>query len=342
MTLRHSFLALSAALSAALLAGCAAQDAELPSDTTKPVAETTTADQATLAETTMRLPSGLEGTFLDAGSGKPAVLIVPGSGPTDRNGNSPLGLSGSMFTMMADGLANAGISSLRVDKRGMFGSAAAGDGNAVTVDIYARDYADWAAALRETTGNDCVYLLGHSEGGMMVSAAALLGSEGICGVILAAAPGRRLGRVLREQLETNPANAPLLDDARDAIARIEAGEDVDVSGFHPALQGMFAPAVQDFLKSTFAVDPARQVRALVDSGVPVLVLQGSTDIQVTMEDAERLERAGGELVRLRGLSHLLKPAPTDRAAHLATYGDPDLPLGREVVPAIAQFIAAQE
>lgn len=279
--------------------------------------------------------NGLAGTFRNGGTDAPAVLIVPGSGPTDRDGNNPMGVQAAPYRLLADGLGDAGVSTLRVDKRGMFGSAAAGDANAVTLDIYAQDYLDWAARLRENTGRDCVYLLGHSEGGQMVSAAAAQDKDGICGLILVAAPGRPLFDVLREQLRANPANAPVLDDALGAIDQLEAGERVDISAMHPALQGLFAPSVQDYMISAYGVDPAALVKT---ANLPTLVLQGDNDIQISVTDAERLAADQGQLVVLPGVNHVLKDAPADQAGNMATYANPDLPLGDGVVAAITDFI----
>lgn len=279
--------------------------------------------------------NGLAGTFHNGGLDAPVVLIVPGSGPTDRDGNNPMGIKAAPFRLLAEGLGDAGISTLRVDKRGMFGSAAAGDGNAVTLDIYAQDYLDWAARLREDTGQDCVYLLGHSEGGQMVAAAAAQDNDGICGLILVAAPGRPLFNVMREQLRANPANAPVLDDALGAIDQLEAGERVDISAMHPALQGLFAPSVQGFMISTYGVDPAALVKT---ANVPTLVLQGDNDLQIQITDANLLAADHGELVVLPGVNHVLKVAPTDQAGNVATYANPDLPLADGVVGAITTFI----
>jgi len=276
----------------------------------------------------------LSGAFRNAGDGSPAVLIVPGSGPTDRDGNSPAGLKTNMYRLLADALEDRGVSSLRVDKRGMFSSAGAGDPNAVTVDIYAQDYRDWAARLREDTQTDCVYLLGHSEGGTMVTAAAV-GADGICGLILVAAPGRNYADVLRQQLQANPANAPILPDALSAIDALSQGEGVDVTTFHPALKGLFAPQVQGFLMSLFSIDPASFV---TEAALPTLVLQGDRDLQVTTVDAQRLADAGGTLVLLPGVNHILKNAPESRAGNLATYGNPDLPISDLAVSAIVEFI----
>src|SRR5436190_1822377 len=94
-------------------------------------------------------PKGpLAGTMIESVAGAPVVLIIPGSGPTDRNGDNPLGISGSVYRQLAVGLAARGIASVRVDKRGMFGSrAAVADGNDVTIADYADDVHSWIAVI---------------------------------------------------------------------------------------------------------------------------------------------------------------------------------------------------
>jgi pimeloyl-ACP methyl ester carboxylesterase len=277
----------------------------------------------------------LHGTLLSPRENAPVVLIVPGSGPTDRDGNSPLGVRANSYRLLAQALAKEGIASVRVDKRGMFGSAAAGDPNAVTVEKYADDYRAWIDAIRAQTGRKCVWLLGHSEGALMVSATAE-GRKDVCGLILVAGMGRKMGDVLREQLKANPANAMLLDQAFAAIADLEAGRHVDTSGMHSALAPLFAPQVQDFLISVFATDPVDLVRR---ARVKTLVVQGATDLQVTEEDARLLNDAPRtKLEFIKGMNHILKEAPEDRAANLATYTNPTLPLHPRLVRKIEDFI----
>jgi pimeloyl-ACP methyl ester carboxylesterase len=277
----------------------------------------------------------LHGTMLLPRRNSPVVLIVPGSGPTDRNGNSPLGVNSNMYKQLAEGLATKGIATVRVDKRGMFGSAEAGDPNAVSVDIYASDYRAWIDAIRAETGRKCVWLLGHSEGALMVSAAAE-GRKDVCGLILVSGMGRKMGEVIRAQLRANPANVPLLDQAFAALDDLEAGRHPDTSNMHPALLPLFAPQVQDFMISVFATDPVETVRR---ARVQTLIVQGTTDLQVTEEDARLLNDAPRtKLELIRGMNHVLKEAPEDRAANLATYANADLPLHPKLVREIGDFI----
>jgi pimeloyl-ACP methyl ester carboxylesterase len=284
-------------------------------------------------------PSGpLRGTMLRPAGASAHVLIIPGSGPTDRDGNSPLGVAAAPYRKLAEALATRGIATVRIDKRGMFGSAGAvADANAVTIGDYARDIHNWVKAVHSRTGAGCVWLLGHSEGGLAALAAAQRPGR-ICGLILVSAPGRRLGTVLREQLRANPANAQLLDQAMAAIDSLEAGKRVDGSGLHPALQPLLGPQVQGFVISLFSYDPAELVRHV---GEPVLILQGQRDLQVAEVDARTLAAAAprAKLVLLPGVNHVLKAvASDDRAANLATYADPDPPVAPGVVSAIADFI----
>lgn len=277
----------------------------------------------------------LHGTLVNVRNSDPIVLIVPGSGPTDRDGNNPVGLKTDAYKLLAEGLAEQRIASVRVDKFGMFGSAGAGDPNTATPQSYVRDYHAWIDAIKAERGSKCVWLLGHSEGALMVSLAAQ-GRKDVCGVILLAGIGRRMGDVLRQQLRDNPANAPVLDAALHAIDELEAGRHVDTTGMHPALLPLFAPKVQDYLIGMLGIDPVDAVRR---AGKKTLVIQGTRDLQVTVEDARLLNKAPRTRLQLiEGMNHVLKEAPADRAANVATYSDPALPLAPRLVAKIKDFI----
>jgi pimeloyl-ACP methyl ester carboxylesterase len=277
----------------------------------------------------------LHGTLLAGKKPKRVVLIIPGSGPTDRDGDNPLGVKAASYRLLAEGLAEEGIASVRVDKRGMFGSREAGDPNAVSIKVYADDIHAWIAATRAATRAKCVWLLGHSEGALMVAAAAE-GRKDVCGLILVAGQGRKLGDVLREQLKANPANAPVVDQAFGAIAELEAGRHVDVTTLHPGLRALFNPPAQDFLISEIGVDPVDVLRRAKKK---TLIVQGTNDLQITVEDANLLNTAPRTTRRLiTGMNHVLKLAPADRAGNIATYSDPSLPLAPKLVERIASFI----
>ena len=284
-------------------------------------------------------PQGpLEGTYLDAGKHTPVVLIIPGSGPTDRDGNNPLGITAAPYRLLAEALATQAVSSVRIDKRGIGGSkGAVADGNKVTIADYVTDTHNWIAAIRKRTGVKCVWVLGHSEGSLVALAAAQQ-PDGMCGVISVSGAGRKLSDVIRDQLRANPANAPLLDQAMAALDALEKGQHVDVSGMNPALLRLFAPQVQDFLIDDFRHDPAKLAASLK---LPLLIVQGERDIQVSAADARALAAAQpkAKLVLVPAMNHVLKDvANDDRSANVATYSDSSLPVDSTLIDAIGSFV----
>ena len=298
---------------------------------------------AAAAAVQMTVPGPLgdiAGTFVDGGKNAPVVLIIPGSGPTDRDGNNPMGVTAAPYRLLADALAARGVSTLRADKRGMFGSKAAiADANAVSIADYAADAHQWVDALRKRTGAHCVWLLGHSEGGLIALAAAQK-PQGICGLILVAAPGRKLGAVIREQLRANPAAAPLVPPADAALQSLEAGKTVDTAGMPAPLLALFNPKVQPFLMDLLRQDPAALASA---TRLPMLIVRGGKDLQVAQADAEALHaaRRDARLLTPADMNHVLKDvASDDRAANLATYADSSLPVDPSLVAGIAEFVKA--
>jgi len=295
----------------------------------------------TLAMTIPGPKGDIAGTFFDAGKGAPVVVIIPGSGPTDRDGNNPMGVKAAPYRMLAEALAEKGVSTLRADKRGMFESKAAiTDANSVSIADYAGDAHAWADALKKRTGAKCVWLLGHSEGGLVALAAAQQ-PAGLCGVILVSAAGRKLGVVIREQLNANPANAPLLPQAMAALDSLEAGKTVDQSTLPAPLLPLFNSKVQPFLIDLLSKDPAALAAA---TKLPMLIVQGERDIQVSVADARALAAAQpkAKLMLVAQMNHVLKDvAAEDRASNLATYGNSDLPIDTSLVNGIAAFVKAK-
>lgn len=280
-------------------------------------------------------PQGpLTGTLTLAEGKEPAVVIIPGSGPTDRDGNSPMGITAGAYRMLADALAAKGVSSIRIDKRGMFGSrAAVADANSATFADYAADARAWAKLAARRTGNTCAWLVGHSEGGVVALQAAQ-SADGICGVVLLSSPGRALGDVMRGQFRANPANAPILPAALGMLDAVQAGKTVDPATLPAPLGAMFPIGVQTYLSRVIAVDPATLAKT---ARVPVVIVQGDADLQVSVtEDAGRIAAAQPKaaLTVLPGVNHVLKAVGGDRIANQRSYADSSLPIAPAVVDAV--------
>jgi alpha-beta hydrolase superfamily lysophospholipase len=263
----------------------------------------------------------------------PAVLILPGSGPTDRNGNAPGGLATDAYKLVAHAFARHGIASLRIDKRAIGASAMAVlKEEDLRFETYIDDARAWSAFLSTQPRVDKVFILGHSEGALIGSIAAQSGATS--GFVSLAGSGRRAGDTLRRQLAGQLPNA-LHAKALAIIAELEAGR--PVSDVPLALKALFRPSVQPYLISWFKYDPASEIAKL---DVPVLIVQGDTDIQVTVEDARILAAANprAKLIVVPDMNHILKEAPAERTANVATYSNPALPLKAELMPSLVSFV----
>ncbi|HEV2082452.1 MAG TPA: alpha/beta fold hydrolase [Brevundimonas sp.] len=277
----------------------------------------------------------LHGTLLTPGETRAAAVIIAGSGPTDRDGNSPIGVSAGTYRLLAEGLAQRGVATLRYDKRGVGMSMfALGSEEDLRFDDMVDDALAFAALARERTGRDCVWLIGHSEGALVALAAVDRGGEGICGLVLLSGAGRKARAVLEEQLGPQLPE-PLRTQAFKALATLEAGELAPDAP--PQLAALFRPSLQPYLISWLRLDPAALAAAYRG---PIFIGQGSTDFQTTVTDAEALKAAqpAATLRVWEGVNHLLKVAPAERAANVATYSNPDLPLAGGVVEDVAAFI----
>lgn len=278
----------------------------------------------------------LEGEAVLVPGARAGVIIIPGSGPTDRDGNNPAGIRSNSYKLLSEGLADAGFSSLRVDKRGFFGSKdAIADPEDVSIEDYAEDVRLWQKAFAKRIGTSCVWVAGHSEGGLVALVAAAAKGVQACGLILLAAPGRRVSDLMREQFRTNPANAPYLAELDRLVLGLARGEMQDETKITPAIRPLFRKGLQRYMVQLFSYVPAQVARGVKQ---PVLILQGNKDLQVKSDDARLLSEAlpQARLVLLPGVTHMLKHDVP--GSPLATYQNPDLPLAPEIVSNIVGFI----
>lgn len=278
----------------------------------------------------------LHGTLLQPdGATRAVAVILPGSGPTDRDGNTAAaGYVSQPYRLLAEALAGQGVATVRIDKRGVGESrAAAPDEAGLRFEDLAADARAWAAEAAAQTGQPCAWLIGHSEGVMVALEATRTPDDKVCGLVLLSGPGRRAGVVLREQMQRQ-LPPPLMAQADAALTELEAGR---TTANVPGLEMLFRPSLQPYLISWLAVDP---VALLAAYDGPVMVGQGTTDIQVTMVDAQALAtaRADVRLETFEGVNHVLKVAPEEFNANLATYRDAGLPLAPGVAEAIGGFI----
>ncbi len=262
----------------------------------------------------------------------PVVLIIAGSGPTDRNGNSPMGVTASPYRMLADSLLLHGIATLRYDKRGIAASASAMRSESeLTFENYIDDAVNWIKWLRTDKRFSRVIVLGHSEGSLIGMVAARTGNAdayiSVSG--LADRADKTISKQLHRQMPQMADKADMLFDSLSKGYRVqEPGGTMNM---------LFRASVQPYLISWFKYDPAQEIKKLT---IPVLILQGTTDVQVNVSDAQALKQADPQatLILIDGMNHILKASPADMQQNVATYHEPRLPLKPELVTAIDAFI----
>ncbi|MDX5415699.1 MAG: alpha/beta hydrolase [Alphaproteobacteria bacterium] len=278
----------------------------------------------------------LHGTLMlpPAGPARDVALILPGSGPTDRNGNFPEGKNDSL-KMLADGLAQKGIATLRIDTRGVGASlAAAPDEAELRAETFVEDAVAWADFLKSEMPEARLFLIGHSEGALLASLAAQ--QRDMSGIVLIAGVGRPAPDLIREQISGSSMSEELKRRSDELLETLKRGEtDDDVPR---ELMPLYRPSVQPYLISWFAYDPAAAFGTLT---IPALIIHGSHDLQVRTADAALLAaaRPDATFITIERMNHVLKSSPLDRPANMATYADPALPLAQGLTDAIADFIA---
>nr|WP_236165887.1 alpha/beta hydrolase [Pseudomonas fulva] len=263
----------------------------------------------------------------------PVVLIIAGSGPTDRDGNNPAGGRVDNLKRLALLLANANIASVRYDKRGVAASQpATPDERDLSVERYVADVVAWGHKLKADPRFGPLILIGHSEGALIASLAAE--QAGASAVISLAGSGRPMAEVVREQLAERLPPAQLARGSA-LLDRLEAGQtSLDV----PApLRQVFRPSVQPYLITLFRQDPAAAFARL---SMPALIVQGRNDVQVDVADAQKLKDAkpDAHLVLIEGMNHMLRISPKDMSEQRESYQNPQLPLARELGEQIVAFI----
>lgn len=263
----------------------------------------------------------------------PVVLIIAGSGPTDRDGNNPAGGRVDNLKRLALLLANANIASVRYDKRGVAASQpATPDERDLSVERYVADVVAWGHKLKTDSRFGPLILIGHSEGALIASLAAE--QAGASAVISLAGSGRPMAEVVREQLAERLPPAQLARGSA-LLDRLEAGQtSLDV----PApLRQVFRPSVQPYLITLFRQDPAAAFARLP---MPALIVQGRNDVQVDVADAQKLKDAkpDAHLVLIEGMNHMLRISPKDMSEQRESYQNPQLPLARELGEQIVTFI----
>jgi pimeloyl-ACP methyl ester carboxylesterase len=295
---------------------------------------------ATTKDTAVSIPTpngNIFGTLTIPDNPRPAPLaiIIAGSGPTDRNGNQNRMINNSLLAL-GDSLAREGIASLRYDKRGVGASkAAAINETKLLFDDYITDAVDWVKKYRHDKRFSNIYLIGHSEGSLIgMIAAQRVPVAGFVSIAGAAQPADTI--IVRQIAAMAPDSSQMADSVRMLFQTLRKNGSVD--SVPPGIyQAFLRKSVQPYLYSWIQHNPSAEIKKLK---IPILIIHGTTDIQVDTVNAHELKAAkrAARLVMIPGMNHVMKDVSRDPADNQFSYMDPGFLLNRELTPAIAAFI----
>jgi pimeloyl-ACP methyl ester carboxylesterase len=280
--------------------------------------------------------SEIKGTLITPNTIKkiPLVIFIAGSGPTDRNGNSGM-LKNNSLKFLAEGLAAQNIATYRFDKSILTTSKKEGfKEDNLRFEDEVKEVQELVEHFKKNKSFSKIYIIGHSQGSLVGILAA---KNNVDGFISIAGAGRPIDVIITEQIERQ---APFLkDETIKILDQLKKGEIVEE--INPYLIALFRKSVQPFLISWIKYNPQQEIHQLK---IPVLIVNGTKDIQVPASDAKLLNEANldAELVIIENMNHLFKKIEGDIIENQQSYNNPDLPVMPELTLAIATFINKQQ
>lgn len=255
------------------------------------------------------------------------VIIIAGSGPTDRDCNSAMGSKTDAFKKLAAFLTEKSISSFRYDKRGI-GKSTKVDETGMTLNTFAEDASSIASHFKKDFQK--IILLGHSEG-------ALLGSmiaerNHVDAFISVSGTSISFDKILLDQMAKYPKIMPELEKH---INEIKAGQ--ELSEVHPIIKSMFRASIIPFLSSAFKIDPYEEMSKVTK---PSLIVGGKCDLQVPPNHAESLKASNknSELLVIENMGHVLANLEEDCGNAQVAYNAPEMELNPSFAEGVYNFI----
>ena len=260
----------------------------------------------------------------------PLAIIIGGSGPVDRNGNQQM-LENNSIKFLAEGLYENGIATFRYDKR------IVKQMKMRTIDeskIRFGDFIGDAVAILEYFKNkkqfSKIFIIGHSQGSLVGMVAAQKGADGF---ISLAGAGQAIDAVIVDQLLKQAPG--LADNARSSFDDLR--EYGTASDFNPGLASIFRNDIQPFIRSWMAFDPKVEIAKLT---MPVLIVNGTKDLQVQISEAEILHAAKPDATYkiIENMNHIFKQVEGNDLENSKTYNQYNLPVMPELIEVVVDFI----
>ena len=277
----------------------------------------------------IKITENLVGDLYQAKNKETVILLIAGSGPTDRNGNS-LGMAeNNSLKFLAEDLSKQNYNVFTYDKRVV--SLIKNRSEIPELDFKhgIDDATIIVKFLKEKLKFKNVIIAGHSEGSLVGMVAA---QKNAAAFISLAGAGNSIDIILAEQLNKQ---APMFNDEVSRILKeLKAGN--RVSDVNPMLQSLFGEQNQAFLIEWISLNPAEEIAKL---RMPILIINGTKDIQVSVTEAEILHQANpkSEVVIIENMNHIFKTIEKDEE-NIKSYSDPKLPINKELVSIITKFL----
>lgn len=258
------------------------------------------------------------------------IILIAGSGLPDRNGNQ-VGAKNNSLKFLAEGLVKKNYAVYSFDKRPI---AELNQGTfkekEMNIDILISDVKDIVTYFKSKKQFGKIIIAGHSEGSLIGMNAAKGNADAF---ISLAGAGRPIDKVIVEQIAKR---APMLkEETQNYFELLRKGETFEVK--NQALASIFRPSVQPYMMSWLHHNPQEEIKALQ---IPILIINGTKDVQVPVEDANSLHKASpkSELAIIENMNHIFKEVKGDDAENLKTYSNADLPVMPELVERMASFL----
>lgn len=260
----------------------------------------------------------------------PVALLISGSGPTDRNGNNVI-MKNNSLKMLSEVLAKNRIASLRFDKRGIAASKASAKAEEnLRFENYIDDVKSWVDLLKKDSRFSKIIIIGHSEGSLI----GMIASGKADKFISIAGAGESADKLIKTQIASK-SNKQVEDLTFPIIDSLKNGN--TVKKVDPILNSLFRASIQPYLISWFKYNPQTEIKKL---NIPVLIVQGNNDLQVSVKDAENLAQSNkkAELLIVDKMNHIMKIVDGDTQANMASYNNETLPISEVMANKIVSFI----
>lgn len=258
------------------------------------------------------------------------VILIAGSGPTNRSGNSTVGGMNNSLKFLAEGLAKNGIAVYSYDKR-IFAQMISKtlDEKNLSFEDFIKDAKDVVTFFKSQKKYSKIIIAGHSEGSLIGMVAAFNNADGYVSI---AGAGRGIDEVLLEQL--GKQSPKMKEVAQEGLTSLKAGKTFENK--NPMLASIFRESVQPYMISWIKYNPQTEIKKLT---IPILILNGTKDIQVPPSDAQLLHAANpkSEIKIIENMNHIFKEILVDED-NAKSYNSPNIPVMPELISSITLFI----